>query len=202
MISVKYMSTLIKIMKAMNCDRYIILPDRIIGSDNNVVSITETYINTMIEEPYFEINKDILKELDDTIKKYTSNVKDKSILDTAMVDNLIKYRSITRLGDIDIISIYMRICNNINSNYIISSNDDIKQDENFNYCLSLKSKDGLGRYIYDNKFISIFSGLLPINKADKVSLEVYKSDNDTFLCRFIINKKYAILNKYLRYLTI
>ena len=104
MISVKYMSTLIKIMKSMKCDRYILLPDRIIGSDNNVVSITEAYVNTLIEEPYFEINKDILKELDDTIKQYIKNVDNKSKLETAMVDNLIKYRSITRLGDIDIIS--------------------------------------------------------------------------------------------------
>ena len=202
MISVKYMSTLIKIMKSMKCDRYILLPDRIIGSDNNVVSITEAYVNTLIEEPYFEINKDILKELDDTIKQYIKNVDNKSKLETAMVDNLIKYRSITRLGDIDIISIYTKICSNINPNYIISYNEDIKQDENFNYCLSLKAKDGLGKYIYDNKFISVFSGLLPINKSDKVSIEIYKSDNNTFLCRFIIDKKFTTLYKYIRYLSI
>lgn len=201
MISVKHMSLLIKIMKAMKCDRFIILPDRIIGADNQLVSITEAYVQTMIEAPYFEINKEILKEFDETVKKYTKSVSDKSKLEEAKVDNLLKYRSIIRINDIDIINTYNSVCNSLSPNLLIDSVDNLKEDENFNYCMALKSKEGLGKFIYNNRFISIFSGLLPVNKADTVRLEVYNGvTNNSYICKFIINKKYTILNKYIRYI--
>ena len=129
-------------------------------------------------------------------------VSDKSKLNTATVDNLIKYRSIIRLGDLDILSSYNNLYNSLSINSLISKEDNLKQDDNFNYCLSLKAKDGLGKFIYDNKYISIFSGLLPINKSDIVGIEVYDAAYNTYICKFIIDKKYATICKYIRYLSL
>lgn len=79
--------------------------------------------------------------------------------------------------------------------------NDLKQYDQFNSALSKKSKDGMQLVYIDNYPISICAGLLPINKSDNVSLEIY-NDNvpNTFLCKFNIDKKKFVINKYIRYL--
>lgn len=67
----------------------------------------------------------------------------------------------------------------------------------------LHKDDGCFYYIHDNKyFITLFSGLLPVNKADKVYLSIYPSNDKSFIAKFRVNKKKFDVFIYLAYLYI
>lgn len=65
----------------------------------------------------------------------------------------------------------------------------IMQDPMFVNCISVKAGDGLQTYIKDKYFMSIFTGLLPINKSDEVNLYIVPYENNEFHALFTIQKK-------------
>lgn len=205
MINIKQFNLLIKTMKAMKCDVYMVLPDRIIGSDANYITLTETYLNTGIDHrsTSIEINKESLKTMEDVAKNYIAS-HSKEEVDNASFDVLFSYFGIARISDPPITITYNKLISSIGR--LLDARADIREDEEFEKCLSLKSKDGMSLYIYKGYNgiypISIFTGLLPINKKDKVSLEIYNSEIGTFTVKFIIDKGFAIINKYIKYINL
>ena len=68
---------------------------------------------------------------------------------------------------------------------------------------SLKKADGIIYFKYNGYFMTLFSGLLPINKSDKIHLTIYnQSTINTFIANFTIIKKKFKVNIYLAYLNI
>jgi len=66
----------------------------------------------------------------------------------------------------------------------------IQDNQNFNILLSMKSADGTFPYIIDNNhIITLFNGLLPILKNDKINLSVYDFYGYFFTVNFEIVKK-------------
>ena len=62
--------------------------------------------------------------------------------------------------------------------------------DNISTLFTLRKGDGCIYYKHHNKyFITLFSGLLPINKSDKIYLTIYQNNNNSFLSIFRINKK-------------
>lgn len=81
--------------------------------------------------------------------------------------------------------------------------DNIRGNQSFENSLSLKSAQGIGYfYIGDQYIMTIFSGLLPINKSDEVALKIYDNKTlGTFLANFTIKKKKkADINVFINYL--
>lgn len=74
-------------------------------------------------------------------------------------------------------------------------------NDNIQDLFNLRKDDGCIYYIHEGKyFMTLFSGILPINKSDKVYLTIYPSDNNTFIARFRVNKKRFNVFIYLAYL--
>jgi len=81
--------------------------------------------------------------------------------------------------------------------------ENLKDDDVFNQLLECKSGDGVGLYKIDKRFIlSIYKNMLPLNKKDTVSLNIYDINPKLyFLSRFVVKKpKNIIINVYIMYL--
>ena len=68
---------------------------------------------------------------------------------------------------------------------------------------SMNRSSGALQYKYDrNHILTLFSGVLPLAKADKLLMKLWDNSNTTFLVRFRIPKKQANIFVYLLYLKI
>lgn len=68
---------------------------------------------------------------------------------------------------------------------------------------SYHKQDGCMYYIHDGKyFITLFAGLLPLNKADKIYLTIYEDSDNSFIAEFKIDKKKFTVYVYVAYLYI
>lgn len=67
---------------------------------------------------------------------------------------------------------------------------------------SLHKEDGCLYYKHNNRYyITLFYGLLPLNKSDKILLSIYYNYNSkTFITKFKVIKKHFTINIYLNYL--
>ena len=98
---------------------------------------------------------------------------------------------------------FINSCNNIDSTvYIKEITNEIQE------LYSLRKTDGCFYYntsVNNNKyFMTLFYGLLPLNKADKVSLTIYDTGwiyND-FVTHFVVDKKKFKVNVILCYLKV
>lgn len=74
----------------------------------------------------------------------------------------------------------------------------IKNDEVFAEILTAKSSEGLKMYRLDsNHILSIFTGLIPVNKPDKLDLQIININNKCFLVKYIIHKKKWDIEQYI-----
>lgn len=189
----KEFSLLNKMVKATKSDNIVITPTQIIGSDKELTTVTTINSATLVDKIY-EFNKEGWSQM----VKETKDHKDlefNSIFD--------KYFCIKRIGSVPTIDVYYNC-----QNYLSCSTDniisivDIKADKEFMNIISKKAADGASRYIIDKDHIlSIFSGLLPINKNDSASLNIYDHNKyPLFIAEFIINKGYCKVHKYIQYL--
>ena len=208
MITIKHFNLLLKIMKAMKCDRYILLPDRIIGSDKDLITLTEAFTATNIEVPYIELTKDMFKVITDSIE-YVSTKKTKEELETVTLDKFLYQISIKRIADVDILVNYNNVTNEIYNapNITVESFEDMKSDDEFSEYLNLKAAQGQRIYHLENgDTITLFAGLLPVNKRDKVDIFVYRVATNTFIsnniyiCKYIIDKGFVKINKYIKHI--
>ena len=66
---------------------------------------------------------------------------------------------------------------------------DIMEDPNFVDCLTAKSAEGLKVYIKDGFYMTMFTGLIPALRSDKVELSIFDHVDGTFHALFLVNKK-------------
>jgi hypothetical protein len=79
--------------------------------------------------------------------------------------------------------------------------DDLKANEQFNEILAKKSSEGESLFRANNRYIiTLYTGLLPVNKSDKIALEIYNVDWRSFISKFMINKGKFIIFKYVSYI--
>jgi len=90
------------------------------------------------------------------------------------------------------------------NNPIIYTNESLQEDDVFQSIISLKTSDGSTIYKIDYIYMmSVFKTLLPINKGDKVLLNIIDIGQERFLSNFtVVKKKNVIINIYyiMRYL--
>lgn len=204
MINEYFTKTLIKIIKAMKCDIYIIGPDYIIGSNKECSYISEVTgltngMNSFYENNpniIIEITKNTLLEIDNIIKSNENEV----------VDNYLwQYSSINgHLGISNIMEVYIRTKNNLMNRIPDYFCNNLKDITEFNEILMLKAADGAKPlHINSQDTIFIYPGLLGINKSDQVSLKMFRNiENGVDVCEFDINKKFITIHKYIGYLSL
>jgi hypothetical protein len=58
----------------------------------------------------------------------------------------------------------------------------------------MKTDEGVKYYIKDNQFIiPVFNNLIPVNKADKLDLNIYNVNDYYFLVEYMIYKKKSLI---------
>lgn len=115
------------------------------------------------------------------------------------VDNTILYRvpcedrdhhTLTNVRLIWVYDMFKQIC----QGSAITSLSNLQDDPKFCAMLDLKSKDGISYYyVMDGMTyigrIPIFSGLLKVNKGDRVDINIYTFNNEYYLNEIIVTKK-------------
>ena len=199
-----FQKTLMKIIKAMKCDVYLITDNMIIGTneEHSYLSVVSGLINGIpdMKDTYIEISKNSLLEIDKILS--TNNNEDPANIIEPF--NLIwgMARINGKYGISSIMDTYNRTIlyiNNIPDFY--SSN--IKENEDFNNILGLKSADGAVPFRFgDRDTIFIYPGLLGINKSDVVSMKYFRTANiiGYDICEFDIHKKFITIQKFIGYL--
>lgn len=103
----------------------------------------------------------------------------------------------------NLMDIHNRFINTLNGLSPIIIIDNCKDNDSFNEAINKPTKDGTTMYNINEIYrICMFKGLLPLNKADKVALEIYDL-GESFIAKFIIRKpKNILIEEYLHCLKI
>lgn len=191
--------TLSNISKSLKQKDFIVFNNKIYGIDSTQYHIYTSIIQLNgINEP-IQLN---YKELSEFVKSITTEME-------FNIENYGSYYNITNNlgGTLKILKpniLLMQFVNNTN-NYINNFsrrvdygiiNNDLEQ------LLSMKKSDGTFYYKKDNKyFMTLYPGLLPVNKGDKINLSILDNEQDNlFVGHFEINKKNIVVNINILYL--
>lgn len=199
-VSSKDFLDLVELAKNIKCDIVYINGNTIFGVDDSFATLKKATINNPcnIFVCYRTLDmREFIKNIDsDRVQIDNNSIR-------TSIDNIVYQMSgqvvmnIMDLANRIVLMTYTDLYNMKQPDYI---NEDIRQDINFENILAMKSADGAARYIADNKYIlTLFNGLLPINKKDKVSLKIYNIDIYKFLANFTIVKKGISMDIFIMY---
>lgn len=192
-LSKKEITTLVKAGKLLKSETIVIHGSRIIDVNNNIIL-------TYIDLPFTLTTEILSYRLQDLATLESIMNKDSIVfldnLGNIYINNNIVVFNIYR-NDITMYSFLMNINNMRNSIPMITINN-IRDNEFFEHCIT--STTNVLFNVKDRYIITLFKGLLPINKSDKVTLNIYNSDEYSFICHFAIDKKSFIHNMYMRYI--
>lgn len=191
------------IMKATKCDRFHIYKNMIIGTENVTTSLCQIICDTKIDGyitddgravDSYEIDKEVLKLISEKSQENLNN--DKFNPEAYIAKYAIRGYRLTELE-----ILYANMANDLQNRFVPDCRiDDLKSNAEFMSIMALKSGDGQSLFRANDRYIlTIFTGLVPINKSDKASLELYDIDGYSFIAKFIINKGKFTINKYVRY---
>lgn len=194
--TIKEFKEIVDIAKNIKADIIYISGNRIYGTDKQL-----TILKTMEFDNIYNIkicyeNKDIVSALKDATSytMYDDHILfDNSILVPINNPNYIY----------NIIKNENTILEMKTKGKLSYTDNNIKNDKNFQDILNLKSCNGARMYIANNYKMYLFSRLLPINKSDNVELNIYDINNLYFMSHFTIKKKKLNeINQYMVYIKI
>lgn len=102
-----------------------------------------------------------------------------------------------------IMDAYKRVLNDISVS-IATETLELSKSKELEVLLALSSKDGVRMFTFFNHTISLFNGLLPLNKSDRISVTLYDNptNNVHFIAMFDIIKPKTVMKVFLRYINI
>lgn len=173
--------------KAIKQNNVIIIGNIMIGLD--YINTYITYIdNIVLSDDYTNmifIKKDLSKFVKSISHELEFEIDSNNMIKSLVLDMQINYADRRLLLELP------KYLSLINKYGYIQQGEDItdKLDKLF----SMKKPDGMFKYIYENYnrkyFMTLYPGLLPVNKNDKVSLNIVADSNNIFTTKFIISKK-------------
>ena len=173
---------IIEIAKLLKSDIIYIIGNTIYGTDSNFTYLKQmTFENTVGINICYEqkLMNDFIKLCTNTITLENNSLM--SNIEVLYINNENHIRNIVNLNN----KINQIVLNNYNNLNV----DNARDNQEFENAISLKTAQGIGLYRVSEEYIlSIFKGLLPINKKDKTSLSIYDVDYNRFLTRFVISK--------------
>jgi len=191
MMTVEELKELFEYSKALKCDIIRVKDKTLYGTDNNFIHLKTIRLNSNIIWP------DMIFYLKDLIN-FMKQIDDISKIDTLIniFEFIITHNEFINLFDNLIVSVNMYLVNPISF-----SDEDLKSNEDFNTINAMKSGDGMGLLKLSNKYIlALFSGLLPVNKNDKIAIYIRDIDNYRYFANFTITKKKFSIDIYFMYL--
>lgn len=173
---------MIEYAKCLKADIVYIYGNYIYGTDIGFSYLKQTMFNNELNLNICYIQKDMnnfMKEATDTIIFNSNMIASNTCV--LSVNNPIHINSFNRLST------------NVNEiNFSTQPSlviDDIRSNNEFEDSINLKASQGIGLCKVNEEYIiTLFKNLLPINKKDKVSLEIRDLVSDRFMSRFTINK--------------
>lgn len=194
-INISEFNEIVNGIKAIKSDYVCIYNDLLLGTDYTmstlriykmpiVISIPSfTIISKELSSNFFSniIDTNIVIDFDES-KIYCPNNKSYADVSNPMLNNL--------LGPV-IDSIYNRLRDNINTSFKFIDFGYITEDESFQQFKTIKAADGSILYEPNGNSeygMYIYSGSLPLNKNDILSLAIYDSGS-TFISEFTVYKK-------------
>lgn len=173
--------------KAIKQNSVIIIGNIMIGLD--YINTYITYIdNIVLSDDYTNMifmKKDLSKFVKSISHELEFEIDSNNMIKSLVLDMQINYADRRLLLELP------KYLSLINKYGYIQQGEDItdKLDKLF----SMKKPDGMFKYIYENYnrkyFMTLYPGLLPVNKNDKVSLNIVADSNNIFTTKFVISKK-------------
>lgn len=182
--------------KALKQKNFIIKNNTIVGADN-----TAFLIYTALDPSYFypqefiyntQINS---RELSAFVKdiqlmqdfKFHSNMNGLGIYNGSKILNFVNKQQTFDNIAIDRNIKFVKTIQN-NSNMCVEPEENVTDE--FNFLFTLKKDSGCSNYVYKNKYyMTLFSGILPLNKSDKIYLSIYGNNSVSFNALFRVEKK-------------
>ena len=206
-ITVVDLVTINNVAKAMKQKTVIIYNNCLYGLDNIDGYLIYSNMNDMLHDKYNNFNGIVIdtKELSAFIKSIGSETE----FELNFVNNIC--RLVTLFDGLLVLTKQLYLLPMINEkiNRVVSNNIVTPKDitNEISDLFSMKKADGAYYYrpVVNNikYFITLFSGLLPLNKSDKVFMSIDDNIyNNFFITHFIIKKKKIEVNIYLCYLRI
>lgn len=206
-ITVVDLVTINNVAKAMKQKTVIIYNNCLYGLDNIDGCLIYSNMNDMLHDKYNNFNGIVIdtKELSAFIKSIGSETE----FELNFVNNIC--RLVTLFDGLLVLTKQLYLLPMINEkiNRVVSNNIVTPKDitNEISDLFSMKKADGVYYYrpVVNNikYFITLFSGLLPLNKSDKVFMSIDDNIyNNFFITHFIIKKKKIEVNIYLCYLRI
>ncbi len=184
---------LLEYSKALKCDIIRVRNKTIYGTDNNFIHlrVIKSKFNHEFPDMIF-----YLKDFTEFIKQMTDYIELAIDIPIDISNFLTIHYEYTDLFDNLIKSVEHHVF------HLISLyNEDLKSNDDFNKINSMKAGDGIGLLKLSERYIlTLYNGLLPINKSDKVEVNIRDIDNYRYLANFTIIKKKFSIDIYFMYL--
>ena len=189
--------TIQNIAKSFKQKDFVLLNNKLYSTNINYYLVTSGFPVDIIEPIILNY-----KELSDFIKNITIEtefeVSNNTIINNAGVILPIRFPTKYQLDELISKIDYI---NRISANNKVIKYGDVTSE--LEKVFSMKIADGSYYYNKDNiYFMTLFSGLFPLNKADKIELDIMDLGN-TFISKFdIIKKKNIKISIYVHYLKV
>lgn len=189
--------TIQNIAKSFKQKDFVVFNHKLYSVNNNYYSVTDGFMTDLMDPIILNY-----KELSDFIKTLTIETVF-TVSNGTIINNSGTILPINIPTSYQLEEFYNRVdyINKISMcNKVIKYGDVTEELEQL---FSMKVADGSYYYNKDNiYFMTLFSGMLPINKADKIELNIMDLGN-TFVAKFdIIKKKNINIHVYIHYLKV
>jgi len=190
-ISTDDLKKLLEYSKALKCDIIMVKYGIIYGTDNNFVHLK------IISDIQYNWSDMLFYSRD--LSEFMKRINDISDTEITYFDISTFIRMQYQYTDVfnDLIHSAIRYIDNT----ISFSNEDLRKNDNFNEIMTMKAGDGIGLLKLSERYIlTLYNGLLPINKSDKVKVYIRDIDDYRYLANFTIIKKKFSIDVYFMYL--
>lgn len=197
---------IVKVSKGLKKDIVVLKDDCLLGMDSNFATLTTlTYDSeklnffkqTGLEYTFFNTRINTFLKNAQKENIFTLDFDRFGINDTLMKDTIINEES----ARYKIESAFSRCNLNIYNGNKIVSDFNIRECEEFEDILKLKTGDGSRVYKFSKEYIMyLFSSLFPVTKSDNVLLNIYDDfDKFSYMVDFHIIKKKVDIHEYIRF---
>lgn len=189
----------LKIAKTMKRPIVYICPFYMLGTDEEFCTLSKIEINSDIDRPVaFEMSGVLTQATKDKFAEAHPEIY------FSEYSQVVQGLFVNTWREKHYMNILLNMWNRISFVDTITpvySCDELEKDSDFKTKVAkMKVSDGLQKYILNGNYLQTsFNKVHSINATDKVSLDIYDLDYESFMYRYTINKKKYNVVEYIRY---
>lgn len=197
---------IVKISKGLKKDIIVLKDDCLLGMDSNFATLAiltydseklNFFKQTGLEYTFFNTRINTFLKNAQKENVFTLDFNQFGITDYIMNDYIADEESARRIID----SAFSRCNLNMYNGNKVISDFNIRECEEFEDILKLKSGDGSRVYKFNKNYIMyLFSSLFPVTKSDGLLLNIYDDfDKTSYIVDFHVIKKKVDIHEYIRF---